>query len=46
MSKITITERRCKRCGKIGTTPWPGGTCPACVAWKKESPTKRVQVRK
>ena len=46
MSKITITERRCNRCGKIGTSPWPEGKCPACAAWTKKSPTKIAQVSK
>ena len=46
MPKITITERRCNRCGKIGTTPWPGGKCPECVVWTKKNPTKVVRMNK
>jgi uncharacterized OB-fold protein len=34
MGKITVTERRCKRCGAIQVTPPPNGLCPKCTAWK------------
>jgi lipopolysaccharide biosynthesis regulator YciM len=40
MPKITITERRCDRCGKIGTVPWPNKKCPDCTKWAKQNPTK------
>jgi hypothetical protein len=46
MPKITITERRCKRCEKIGTMPWPTGWCPDCAVWAKKNPAKATKVMK
>ena len=44
MAKITITERRCERCGKIGVAPWPTKRCDTCAALKKKQERRQIKV--
>ena len=46
MSKVTITERRCERCGKIGVVAWPNKKCDDCAELAKKQARRQIGVTK
>jgi hypothetical protein len=44
MSKVTITERRCARCGKIGVVVWPTKRCDDCTELAKKQARRQMKV--
>jgi len=53
MAKITITERRCRRCGKLHTDPLPDTDqhreqnlhrlCDSCTKWQQDNQEKKIK---
>jgi len=53
MAKITISARRCRRCGVVGNATLPDtpqhrkqnlhGLCDRCANWQTKNPQKKIK---